>query len=545
MTAPIRAHASRTPLPAALALSLAIAAHAPAAAQDDSRQEALATSVNAERAMIHIVPPSRGYRELFSGRVQVETLIIHPLIKVVDFLIDGKRTARVTRKPYIGQVRLADPPRKQMLEVRGYDAQGEILGIDRMPLNQPDVPFGVRVTSMRRLEANGYDALRIEAEVSLPRSATLARVAFYRGERLAEAVRNFGVDAAPGVPRIIQIETLMEYTSADNFVRVTATLDDGRELEDAQLLVGAEYQDEIDIQLVQLQLLVTDNDGNPVSGLKAEDFEIRENGRKRPVENLHTAQDVALVLGLAIDMSDSMVPIWHQVREVSASFVDTTLSPRDRAFVVDFSGEVRLSQPLTGNKRLLASRVRLLVPRIGTALNDGILFSLLQYGREPGRRALVVITDGVDQHSRSTPEQATDFAERLGLPIYFIELDRPAGNSTLPDLRQRLPGLRTRSRNGGPAHITRTFDRRRHRKRLDAIARQTGGRLSSVDLAVDTRTWTKQIQDIFRQIEADLRHQHVLTYYSDRPPGTPIDPEVTVTGRGLELRSAVPLEAIE
>ena len=156
-----------------------------------------------------------------------------------------------------------------------------------------------------------------------------------------------------------------------------------------------------------------------------------------------------------------------------------------------------------------------------------------------------MITDGVDQHSRSTPEQATDFAERLGLPIYFIELDRPAGNSTLPDLRQRLPGLRTRSRNGGPAHITRTFDRRRHRKRLDTIARQTGGRLSSVDLAVDTRTWTKQIQDIFRQIEADLRHQHVLTYYSDRPPGTPIDPEVTVTGRGLELRSAVPLEAIE
>lgn len=147
-------------------------------------------------------------------------------------------------------------------------------------------------------------------------------------------------------------------------------------------------------------------------GLQPEDFEIREDRRKRPVLNLHTALDVPLVLGLAIDLSDSMVPIWHQVREVSARFVDAALSPGDRAFVVGFSGEVRLTQPLTGDKRRLASQVRLLVPRIGTALNDGILFSLLQYGREPGRRALVVITDGVDRRSRSTPKQSADFAGR-------------------------------------------------------------------------------------------------------------------------------------
>ena len=532
MAAPFRAHVAKATIPATLALVLGISAHAPADAQDTSAREAAVTSAGAGgRLMIHIVPPDRGHREQISGRVEIQTLIIHPLITAVDFLLDGKLTKRVTKAPYETHIELANPPREQTLEVRGYDAPGGLLGTDRMILNQLDVPLGVRITRIRRLPANGYTALRIEADVSVPRSARLERVAFYRGERLVEAVHEFGEDAVPGVPRTIPVEALMEYTPADDFVRVTATLAGGRELEDAQLLEGAEYQDEIDIQLIQLQLLVTDRDGNPVSGLKPEHFEIREDGRKRLVENLHTAHDVPLVLGLAIDTSDSIAPVWRQVRDVSVGFVDAALSPGDRAFVVDFAGTVRLAQRLTASRRLLASQVKSLVPRIGTALNDGILFSLLQYGSEPGRRALVVVTDGVDQHSRSTPRQSADFAERLGLPIYFIELDRPAG--------------RSRSRDGGQIHIPRELQRRQHRKRLDAISRQTGGRLFYVDLGADNPPWTQRIQNVFKQIEDDLRHQHVLTYYSDKRPGTPVAPEVRVTRRGLKLRSAVPLEAIE
>ncbi len=175
--------------------------------------------------------------------------------------------------------------------------------------------------------------------------------------------------------------------------------------------------------------------------------------------------------------------------------------------------------------------MRSLVPRIGTALNDGILFSLLQFGREPGRRALVVMTDGIDLHSRSTPEQSADFAERLGLPIYFIELDRPA--------------RRAIGRNGGQLNVPRELNRRRHRKRLETISRRTGGRLFYVDLSANNPPWTHRIQGVFRQIEADLRHQHVLTYYTDGTPGAAIAPRVGVTRRGLRLRSAVPVEAIE
>ena len=508
---------SGLPITAAFVIVSAFSDPAPTLAQD-----AAASAPGAQRKMIHIVPPTRGYLEPFSGRVEIQTLIIHPLITAVDFLIDGERAWRTTKRPYIGHVELAEPARRQELEVRGYDALGEVVGTDRMILNQPDVPFRVRIATMRRADTDGYDAVRVGVEVSMPRFATLEQVAVYRGNRLVETRAQFGEGGAPGAPRTIPVDVQMEYGSTDDFVRVTATLASGRESEDAQLLQGSDYQSEIDVQLVQLQLLVTDSDGTPVSGLSPQDFEIRENGRERPAVALHTAYDVPLVLGLAIDTSDSIVPIWSQVRTVSAGFLGASLSAGDRAFVVDFAGTVRLASELTGYQRLLQGRLRSLTPRLGTALNDAILFSLLQYGREPGRRALVVVTDGVDRHSRSKPKQSADFAERLGLPIYFIQLDR---------------GSRRRS-------VSRAIERRQHLRRLRYISRQTGGRLFDIDLSGDTPPWTERIERVFEQIEEDLRHQHVLTYYTDQRQGVATERSVRVTRRGLKLRSAVPVEAI-
>ncbi len=504
---------------AVFAIGPAFPGPAPSLAQDATPD----FGTGAERKMIHIVPPTRGYLQPFGGRVEIQTLIIHPLITAVDFLLDGERMWRAAKRPYIGHVELAEPARRQELEVRGYDALGELIGTDRMILNQPDVALGVRITSLRRLPAVKYPALRIEAVVSVPRSAQLEQVAFYLDERKVEVAYEFVGDAAPGAPRLIPIETLAEYTPGDDFVRVAARFADGREVEDAHILHGAEYRDEIDIQLIQLQVLVTDRDGDPVPDLKPADFEIRDGGIKRPAENLHTARDVPLVLGLAIDTSDSVVPIWQQVSDLSAGFLEAALSPGDRAFVVDFAGTVRLASELTGYKVLLQSRVRSLAPRRGTALNDAILFSLLQYGREPGRRALVVVTDGVDQHSRSKPKQSADFAERLGLPVYFIQLDR---------------GTRRRS-------VSRAIERRQHLRRLRYISRHTGGRLFDIDLSGDTPPWTERIERVFEQIEEDLRHQHVLTYYTDQPQGAATERSVRVTRRNLKLRSAVPVEAIE
>ncbi len=483
-----------------------------------------------EEAAIRLVPPQRGRSALLRGKVEVQTLIIDPLIVAVEFFVDGRLAGRVRKPPFSTHLQLAVPPREQTVEVRAWNTMGGFAGSDRITLNQIDMPFGVRITRIRGNPTDGFDSARVEAAISLPRTAALRRVDFHRGQERVKTVRDFGDQAASGVARTVFVEAEMEYGPADGFVRVTATLADGRSMEDAEILQGADYRSEIDVQLVQLQLLVTDRKGNPVSGLAPGDFEIREGGRRYPPEALLSARDVPLVLGLAIDSSDSMLRIWNEVTDVAANFLDVTLAPDDRAFLVDFDDTVSLRQPLTDDKARLLLSIDRLIPFGGTAINDGILFSLLQYGREPGRRALVVVTDGADEHSRSRPEQSADYAARLGLPIYFIELD---------------PTVAWTERRGGRVITRYPARRQKARKRLERISRQTGGRLFHVPLASDDPPWAERIEAVFGRIEEDLRNQHVLTYYSDRPLGAPVEPKVTVTRRGLRLQSAVPLEGID
>lgn len=476
----------------------------------------------AKPATIHIVPPQR-YGELLGGRIRVQTLVVDPRIATVDFLLDGQLAGRANRPPFATNLQLADPAREQTLDVQAWGAVGEALGSDSVVLNRLDTPFTVRIAGILPDE----DGVRVEAGVWVPRAAALERVEFYRSEELVSAAGDLAV---PADGTRVTVAARIVNIGPNDFLRVSARLADGRESEDAELLAGAEFRNEIDVQLVQLQVLVVDRDGNPASDLKPEDFEVRENGEQRQVENLFVSNDIPLSLGLAVDSSDSALPIWRDLQTVAASFVESCLSPGDRAFLVDFDDSVRLLQSLSGDKPLLVAALSRLVPFGGTALNDALLFSLLQYGREPGRRALVVVTDGADRHSRSRPKQSADLAERLGLPIYFIELDRTV-TQAVTRFGDRLVDAGSEAR-----------QLQNMRNRLKWISQRTGGRLFHIRLAEADPPWTDRIGLAFDRIEEDLRHQHVLTYYSSQPWGDPVEPDVRVIRRGLSLRSAVPLE---
>ena len=352
-----------------------------------------ATHRFARPASILIVPPGR-HRELLRGRVEVETLTVDPTIQAVEFFLDGKRRKRIRKSPFKTRIELADPPREQTLEVRGYNSRNGYVGDDRVVLNRLDPPFAVRIGAIVPNNLEPGAGVRVEANVSVPRTASLDRVEFYRGDELADSVGSFGQRTAPGGLRTVAGNVPFDSASPEDFVRVTARLADGRTLEDAALIQGAEFSSEIDVQLVELQVLV-DGEGNPVGGLEAADFEIVEDGAQRTVEKLRTADDVRLVLGMAIDSSDSMKPIWWQLRTVAEQFLESSLAAKDRAFLVDFDDTIRLLQSPTASKSRLKNRLGRLIPQGGTSLNDGTLFSLLQYRSQPGRRALVVVTDGI------------------------------------------------------------------------------------------------------------------------------------------------------
>lgn len=483
----------------------------------------------AKPVAIRIVPPLFRYGELLSGRLELRTLVIDPQIATVDFFIDGQLVGQVKKRPFATHLKLADPPREQTLEVRAWGSGGEFIGNDAVVVNRLDRPFTVRIAKIRPEHSGENAPTRVEAAVSVPRNAVLERIEFYRSEALVSTLDDLAEEAALHATGTAHIGALIADIDVNDFVRVKARLADGREREDAELLQGANYQSEIDVQLIQIQVLVTDRRGNPVGGLAPTDFEVRENGRPRPVERVHTARDVPLVLGLAVDSSDSVLPIWRELHAIAANFLQATLAPGDRAFIVDFDDSVRLLQPLSQDEELLSRALGRLTPWGGTAVNDGLLFSLLQYGREPGRRALVVITDGLDVHSRTRPGQSADYAQRLGLPIYFIELAQSEETYAVHD--PFAWGARRAEREASG--------------RLRQISRRTGGRVFPVRLLDDDLPWAERIEQAFDQIEEDLRHQQVLTYYSDRPPGTRPKPEIRVTRRGLRLRSAVPLPGID
>jgi len=468
---------------------------------------------SARPATIRILPPERGYRELLTGRVLIQTLTIDPQIAVVEFLLDGEPAGRVTTPPFEARIRLADPPREQTIEVRATSARDAYAGADKIVLNRLDPPFAVRIAGIAPSGIEGEPAVRVEAGVSVPRSETLDRVDFYRTERLVASFDDFEDEAGPSGVRTIAADVPTAGVTPQDFVRVVARLADGSELEDVELLQGAEFSSEIDVQLVQLQVLVVDRSGRPVRDLKPEDFEVRENRERRQVETLYVSNDVPLSLGLAIDSSGSMEPIWQQTKGIAAAFLNGALTWRDQAFLVDFDSTLRLVQALTGSKPTLARGLERLFPQGTTALYDAILFSLLQYGDAPGRRALVVVTDGFDFGSTADPTRAIDFGKRLGVPVYVVAM---------------------RSVGFGPT----TLEDANLRNSMRLITGPTGGRLFQIESIA-------QMANVFDHIEEELRSQYVLTYYSERPFGAAVEPEVRMTRRGLRVRSALPLEAIE
>ena len=473
-------------------------------------------------ASIRLLPPAVYPGQLLRGKVLLEALTIDPTIQIVEFLLDGERIEKRDLPPFEARVQLADPPREQVVEAVAYTGRGRRVGSDRIVLNRLDPPFRVRIVGFDGTGGDG--ALGVQAEVSVPRKAELESVSFYRNEEVFTTLAAAELPASPG-GRVTGTVEVAEVGPQD-FVRVAARLRDGRELEDVELLQqgsGADFAEELDVRLVQLQVLAVDRAGRPVSDLTESDFSVREDREPRTVDRVQPSRDVSLVLGLAVDSSGSMDPLWGAVRQAAEQFLATTLAERDQAFLVDFDEQLRLLQGVTGDKNALYRALDRLQPQGGTALYDSILFSLLQYQGEPGRRALIVLTDGVDSASEADPERAIELGKRLGVPVYVIAMRSPYESVGFPSGR---PGF---GQGGGFAAASTA------RNNLRLITDPTGGRLFQVG-NVD------QIHNAFAQIQDELRHQYVLTYYSERSPEQGPAPEVDVERKGVKVKTAIPLD---
>jgi len=388
-----------------------------------------------------------------------------PPVKRVEFWVEGKKILARNAPPYTAELDLGKLPKRVEVRVVGYDAQGRYVDADAFVVNERDTPLEVKIT-----RTNTPDGLaRFKLSVMNPKNNVIRSVVLYAGDKKLHEWT--GEPYALNVP-LARLEGV-------EFVRASAVDSTGYEASDLLFLNGDRYLEEIEVNVVELPVQVSDAAGLPLTGLKESSFTVLENGQKKSLASFNFAANLPLSLGVLLDHSGSMEERMATAKEAAASFFRSIIKANDRAFIAGFSAEPARGALFVGDVGALEEQVQA-VPDAGgsTALYDAIVTGLYRFRNLQGRKALVVITDGDDTSSRLSYDDMLGYARASRVPLYFIGI----GFSGLGPL------------GGGGA--------------MKSLAAETGG---VVYLIRDI----KQLPDTYRRLEADLRSQYLLTYRTE------------------------------
>jgi Ca-activated chloride channel homolog len=180
-------------------------------------------------------------------------------------------------------------------------------------------------------------------------------------------------------------------------------------------------------QLVEVYATVTDAQGELVTGLRQDDFDVFEDGARQPV-TVFTAGEFPLTVALGVDRSWSMAgePL-RLAKQASQGFL-RQLKSGDRSTVVAISADAEIIAPLSSDRASQVRAIEALDPWSTTALHDAIIATLDRLEPEPGRQALIVFSDGTDRYSTATASQVVERARRTNALVYPIAFGktRPA-----------------------------------------------------------------------------------------------------------------------
>jgi VWFA-related protein len=244
-----------------------------------------------------------------------------------------------------------------------------------------------------------------------------------------------------------------------------------------------------DVKVVNLFATVHDRSNNVIRNLTKDDFFLTEDKRPQIIRYFSQETGLPLTLGLLVDTSRSQRRVLEKERSASYVFLEEVLRPsKDLAFVVSFDIRVKmLAEPMSSVQDLRAALDSLKIPILAsTLLYDAVKkASEGTMRKEKGRRALIILSDGVDVHSSTSLGTAIEYAQRADTAIYSILLaDR---------------------RNNG-------LYSRRGRKALQRLSLETGGSFFEVSDNLS-------IEKIYARIQEELRSQYSLGYTSDGAVG--------------------------
>lgn len=237
-----------------------------------------------------------------------------------------------------------------------------------------------------------------------------------------------------------------------------------------------------DIDMTLVNVTVTDPLDRLVTGLEKEHFRIYEDGTEQEVLTL-SSEDVPVSIGLVFDMSGSMSDKVEKAREAAVEFMRTA-NPKDQFFLVSFNDRAELTSGFTSSIDELQNRMMFTASRGRTALLDAIYLGLSQMrGAHNNKRALLIISDGGDNHSRYNENDIKSYLKEADCQLYAIGIFDPIG------VRSRTP-----EELEGPSL-------------LSEMTEMTGGRVFPVGNL-------GELPDIAAKIGMELRNQYVVGYKS-------------------------------
>jgi Ca-activated chloride channel family protein len=242
----------------------------------------------------------------------------------------------------------------------------------------------------------------------------------------------------------------------------------------------------VKVDLINVLCSVFDRNTNSfVTTLSRDDFSVYEDGQKQEIKNFARETNLPLTIAMLIDTSQSVAPKLRFEQEAATSFFQSIMREKDRAMLVEFDSGVTLLQDFTSDPNKLAKEIRKLRAAGGTALYDAIYMTCDEkLIREKGRKAIVILSDGDDESSKTTLRQATEMALRAESTIFSISVSK-GGFFGVSESREGDTILR-------------------------GISIQTGGRVF-FPFKVD------DLDDAFRQINQELRSQYNIGYLSTNP----------------------------
>jgi Ca-activated chloride channel homolog len=263
----------------------------------------------------------------------------------------------------------------------------------------------------------------------------------------------------------------------------------------------------VSVDLINIFCSVWDKKTNSfVTNLTREAFSVYEDNQKQEIKNFVRETNLPLTLAFLIDTSESVAPKLKFEQEAAIAFFQSVLRDKDRALLVEFNSGVDLVQDFTNDSNKLAKQIKLLKAAGGTALYDAI-YNICDEKliRESGRKAIIILSDGQDQSSRTTFEQAHEMALRAEASIYGIGVSQGG-----------FFGVGEGSGEGDRV--------------LKQLAEETGGK-TYFPFKIE------ELDDSFRQINQELRSQYNIGYISNsaRRDGGYRKIEIRLQEKGLKL----------